>query len=188
VSRRPALIQEFLGGAEYSVGLIGNPGRPFEVLPILEVDYSALDSELPHILAYASKWEPQSPFARKIRYKSASLTDVLRRRMVDHATRLFARLGCRDYARFDFRTDAASQIKLLEVNPNPGWCFDGKLNIIASFAEMTYPELLRLILAAAELRLASRDGPASPALANGAALARMPKHQPRPTAAERASG
>src|SRR5262249_36512882 len=111
---RPALIQEFLGGAEDSVGLIGNPGRPFEGLPILEVDYSALDSELPHILAYASKWEPASPYARKIRYKSASLTDILRRRMVDSAARLFARLGCRDYARIDFRADAAGQIKLLE--------------------------------------------------------------------------
>ena len=33
-----ALIQEFLPGTEYTVGLIGNPGAGFEVLPPLEID------------------------------------------------------------------------------------------------------------------------------------------------------
>ncbi|MEZ5856964.1 MAG: hypothetical protein R3D67_20325 [Hyphomicrobiaceae bacterium] len=42
--------------------------------------------------------------------------------MIESSTRLFERLGCRDYARFDFRADARGEIKLLEVNPNPGWC------------------------------------------------------------------
>ena len=40
---RDALIQEFLTGTEYSMGLIGNPGLGFTVLPPLEVDYSGLD-------------------------------------------------------------------------------------------------------------------------------------------------
>ncbi|MGD2140976.1 MAG: methyltransferase domain-containing protein, partial [Burkholderiales bacterium] len=41
----PLLIQEYLQGAEYSIGLIGNPDK-FEVLPPLEVDYSALPGGL----------------------------------------------------------------------------------------------------------------------------------------------
>lgn len=152
----PILVQEYLPGSEYSLGVIGNPGRPFELLPVLEVDYSALDPELPPILAYASKWDPASPYATQISYKGALLPAHVERHLVHQALRLFARLGCRDYARFDFRADANGQIKLLEVNPNPGWCWDGKLNIMAGLARLSYSALLRLILHTAERRL-SRD-------------------------------
>ncbi len=39
---RALLIQEFLNGPEYSVGIVGNPGLTSHVLPVLEVDYSGL--------------------------------------------------------------------------------------------------------------------------------------------------
>ena len=71
--------------------------------------------------------------------------------------RLFERLGCRDYARFDFRADANGEMKLLEVNPNPGWCWDGKMNLMAGFAGMTYSEMLLDIIEAAEARYAAAD-------------------------------
>ena len=45
----PILIQEFLTGPEYSVGIIRNPGSSCRMLPILEVDYSRLDPALPRI-------------------------------------------------------------------------------------------------------------------------------------------
>lgn len=64
---------------------------------------------------------------------------------------LFKRLGCRDYARFDYRTAADGRVKLLEVNPSPAWCWDGKLALMAGFARMSYPELLWSILKAARL-------------------------------------
>ena len=69
--------------------------------------------------------------------------------MIDYSNILFERLGCRDYARFDFRADAEGEIRLLEVNPNPGWCWDGKMNIMAGFQGMRYSELLGQILLAA---------------------------------------
>ena len=68
----PILIQEYLQGAEYSMGLIGNPDR-FEVLPVLEVDYSRLPDNLPKILSYESKWDPKSPYWTSIHYKEAQL-------------------------------------------------------------------------------------------------------------------
>ena len=80
---------------------------------------------------------------------------------IEHSARLFERLGCRDYARFDFRADAKGEIKLLEVNPNPGWCWDGKVNLMAGFAGMRYSELLGQILAAAVERLSIVGKPAS---------------------------
>ena len=63
----------------------------------------------------------------------------MQQQLVEHSARLFERLGCRDYARFDFRADARGEIKLLEVNPNPGWCWDGKLNLMAGFQGCATP-------------------------------------------------
>jgi D-alanine-D-alanine ligase len=151
---RPILLQEFLTGAEYSVGIVGNPGLGMQVLPVLEVDYSRLDPELPQLLGYESKWEPGSPYWTQIGYREARIDEESRRRLADHSRLLFERLGCRDYARFDFRANAAGEAKLLEVNPNPGWCWDGKLNIMASLAGLRYADLLRLVVEAAQERVA----------------------------------
>ena len=151
--RRPILVQEFLTGPEYSVSLVGNPDQGLRALALLEVDYSRLDPELPRILGYESKWEPDSAYWTQIRYHEANLPEHVQGQLIEHSARLFERLGCREYARFDFRADAKGEIKLLEVNPNPGWCWDGKLNIMAGFQGMRYTELLAQILAAAEERL-----------------------------------
>lgn len=153
LSDRAVLVQEFLTGPEYSVGLIGNPGIDLSALPVLEVDYSGLAPELPRILGYESKWLPDSPYWNDIRYREAHITEENRRDMVHWSTVLFERLGCRDYARFDFRAGADGIIKLLEVNPNPGWCWDGKFNLMARFSGYDYPELLRMILEAAQRRV-----------------------------------
>lgn len=147
--KRSVLVQEYLTGAEYSVGLIGNPDQGLRALPNLEVDYSRLDPTLPRILGYESKWDPKSPYWTEIRYHEARLDELKQQQMIEHSTRLFERLGCRDYARFDFRADAKGEIKLLEVNPNPGWCWDGKMNLMGGFAGQRYTDFLAQILAAA---------------------------------------
>ena len=152
---RPLLVQEFLPGREYTVALIGNPGFGYTVLPLLEVDFSNLDPKLPQILSYESKWCPDSPYWNDIEYKQAEIEDDLRRKMVDWSITLFERLGCRDYARIDFRTDANGQVKLLEVNPNPGWCWDGKMNLMAGYGGYRYADFLRMLIEAAQLRCAN---------------------------------
>ncbi len=151
---RPVLVQEFLPGTEYSVGLIGNPVTGLRALPILEVDYGRLEPSLPRILGYESKWLPDSPYWTEIRYRETGLPEAGQRALVESSTRLFERLRCRDYARFDFRTDAGGVVKLLEVNPNPGWCWDGKLNLMAGLAGISYAKLLGMVLEAATERLA----------------------------------
>ena len=154
--RCPILIQEFLTGPEYSIGIIGNPGLGYRVLPPLEVDYSDLDPALPRLLPYESKWIPDSPYWSRIGYREARLDEETRRKIIDYANILFERLGCRDYARFDFRADAEGEIKLLEVNPNPGWCWDGKLNLMAQMAGLRYSDLLKLIIEGAQDRVAAQ--------------------------------
>jgi D-alanine-D-alanine ligase len=152
----PILIQEFLPGPEYSIGIIGNPGQSYRVLPPLEVDYSGLDPELPRLLSYESKWVPDSSYWTQISYREARLDEEARRKIIDYSNILFERLGCRDYARFDFRADAEGEIRLLEVNPNPGWCWDGKLNLMAEMAGLRYSDLLKLIIEAAQERVAAQ--------------------------------
>ncbi|HPO16733.1 MAG TPA: methyltransferase domain-containing protein [Candidatus Hydrogenedentes bacterium] len=153
---RPLLIQEFLDGAEYSIGIIGNPGLTYTFLPALEVDYSALQPGLPRILGYESKWLPDSPYWTQITYQEAQLDEDTLRKLQDYSSQLFVRLGCRDYARFDFRADAKGEIKLMEVNPNPGWCWDGKMNLMASFGGLRYADLLRMIIEAAQERFTAQ--------------------------------
>jgi len=155
----PLLIQEYLTGKEYSVGVIGNPGLGYQFLPILEVDYSGLDEGLPKILGYESKWLPDSPYWTQIKYHEADLDDDTTRRLYDDSSLLFERLGCRDYARFDYRADANGTIKLLEANPNPGWCWDGKFNYMAGYAGMRYADLLLAILEAAQARCSNQLKP-----------------------------
>lgn len=149
---RTALVQEYLPGAEYSVGLIGNPSTGFEALPMLEVDYSGLPAGLAPILAYESKSLPDSPYWTEIRFKAAQLAAEVQRRMIEDSRHLFRRLDCRDYARFDFRVGADGVAKLLEVNPNPAWSYDGKLALMAGFGGMSYAQMLGRIVQSAVRR------------------------------------
>lgn len=149
---KPILVEEFLPGKDLSVGIIGNPPSSYTVLPIVEEDYSMLPPELPKICGYEAKWSPDSPYWN-IRSIPADLPDDTEKFIVNCCLKLFERLECRDYARFDWRLDAEGNPRLLEVNPNPGWCWDGHLAKMARCANMSYADMLLAILRAAEQRL-----------------------------------
>ena len=123
-------------------------------LPPLEVDFSALPAGLAPVLSFESKTEPDSPYWTDIKFRKADLADEEREAMEAHARTMFARIGLKDYGRFDFRRGADGVIKLMEVNPNPAWANDGKFAFMAGFAGHDYPAMLNLILEAAQARLA----------------------------------
>jgi D-alanine-D-alanine ligase len=148
------LVQEFLSGAEYGVGVIGNPGQGLTMLPPLEVDYDALDPSLPRLLGFESKAMPDTPYWSEIRFREARLDGPARARVEAAAMAMFERLGLRDYGRFDFRADAQGRIKFIECNPNPAWANDGKLAHMARFAGIGYADMLRMILETAQRRAA----------------------------------
>lgn len=141
-----ALYQEYLPGPEYGIGLIGNPETGLNVLPVLEVDFTGLPNGLNPILSYESKAMPDSPYWSDIRYKCAGVDNSLKKAMVDACRVLFKRLELRDYGRFDFRCGADGQPRLMEVNPNPAWAYDGKLALMAGFEGIEYPDMLRMIV------------------------------------------
>jgi D-alanine-D-alanine ligase len=148
---KPLLVEEFLSGKDITVGIIGNPPESYTILPVLEEDYSALPPDLPRICGYEAKWLPESPYW-KIKSVPAQLPDEIQKFIEECCVKLFERLECRDYCRFDWRLNAEGTPKLLEVNPNPGWCWDGHMAKMAKIADMSYSDMLRAILQAAEQR------------------------------------
>jgi len=148
---KPILVEEFLNGKDFTVGIIGNPPESYTILPIIEEDYSALPPELPRICGYEAKWLPDSPYWN-IKSILAQLPEDVEKLVVECCLRLFERLECRDYCRFDWRIDSQGNPKILEVNPNPGWCWDGHLAKMAKFAGISYAKMLEAILQAAEDR------------------------------------
>jgi len=149
---KPILVEEFLTSKDLSVGIVGNPPESYTVLPIIEEDYSLLPEGLPRICGYEAKWLPESPYWN-IRSVPAELPEEVERQLVEWCLKLFERLDCRDYARFDWRLDVQGNPKLLEVNPNPGWCWDGHLAKMVAFAGMSYTEMLENILKSAAARI-----------------------------------
>jgi D-alanine-D-alanine ligase len=145
---KPVLVEQFLTGADLTVGIIGNPPDSFIILPIIEEDYSSLPPELPKICGYEAKWLPDSPYWN-INSIPANLPQDTIEIIENSSLKLFERLECQDYARFDWRLDAKGSPKLLEVNPNPGWCWDGHLAKMCNFANIPYKEMLKRILEAA---------------------------------------
>jgi len=148
---KPVIVEQFLTGKDISVGIIGNPPESYLTLPIIEEDYSELPPDLPKICGYEAKWDPGSPYSQ-IRSVLANLPEETDRFLIASCIKLFERLACRDYARFDWRLDKNKTPRLLEVNPNPGWCWDGHLARMAKFAGLSYTQMLDSILKAGEER------------------------------------
>ncbi|MCG3171988.1 MAG: D-alanine--D-alanine ligase [Myxococcota bacterium] len=155
---RDLLVQEFLDGPEISAGVMGNPGD-LHVLPLLEVDYTRLRPDLPPIEGHEAKWLLDSEYGLNVKYKPAQLPAETAALISGVVCALFGRLCCRDYARFDFRLGRDGQPRLLEVNPNPGWCYDAKIVTMNSYEGVDYPGFLRRLLEIAVRRIGQESPP-----------------------------
>ena len=100
---------------EVTVGVRGNGGTA-SVIGLMEIA-PAEDRGEPFLYSLDTKRD----FRRQVRYhvpprlQAAPLEEI--RSLALNAYRL---LGCRDFARMDFRTDAAGRPRFLECNPLPG--------------------------------------------------------------------
>ncbi len=150
---KPILVEEFLPGKDLTVGIIGNPPESYTVLPVIEEDYSQLPAGLPRICGYEAKWLQQSPYFRLLRSVEAELDSITTKQIIACCLKLSERLECRDYVRFDWRLDESGLPRLLEVNPNPGWCWDGHLAKMSEIRGMSYSDMLKAILEATEQRV-----------------------------------
>lgn len=116
--RQPVLVEAFIDGREFNVSVMEN-GEVLP-LPVSEIDFSAMPGGQPRILGYEAKWFEDDPLYQKTPPVCPALVDEgTRARLQDLAAAAFRTMGCRDYARVDFRTDAKGRPFVLEVNPNP---------------------------------------------------------------------
>ncbi|WP_445475439.1 methyltransferase domain-containing protein [Methanococcoides methylutens] len=151
---KPILIEEFLTGKDLSIGIIGNPPENYTILPIIQEDYSQLPEDMPRLCGYEAKWIPESPYWN-ITSVPADLPPEVEENMIEGSLKLINRLECRDYTRLDWRLNSEGIPKLLEVNPNPGWCWDGHLAKMAKMAGISYGEMIGQILKSADERIFS---------------------------------
>jgi D-alanine-D-alanine ligase len=113
----PVLIEEFIRGREFSVGLVEAP--ELRVLPVSEILFVEKDPDFWPIVTYDAKWKPgtRDYEATPPKYP-ARVSPRLRSKLETLAQQAFRLLGCRDYARVDFRVRGGKPF-ILEVNPNP---------------------------------------------------------------------
>lgn len=149
--QQPALVEEYIGGREFTVGLLGER-RP-RVLPPMEIVFLDKEEKTP-IYSFQHKLD----WTDRIRYDApARLEPAQLERLRTAARGSFMALGCRDVARIDFRMDDKGRIYFIECNPlpglTPGW---SDLVLIAAGAGMDYRTLIGEIMAPAIRRYKER--------------------------------
>jgi D-alanine-D-alanine ligase len=150
--RQPALVEAYVAGREFTVGLLGER-RP-RVLPPMEIVF--LDASDPTPIY---SFELKQDWSEKLRYEvPARLSPRELDRLERAARECFTALGCRDVARLDFRMDAEGRIHFIECNPlpglAPGW---SDLVLIAQAAGLEYRALIGEILSFAIRRFQERE-------------------------------
>lgn len=140
--KQPALVETYLPGREFTVGLLGGP-KP-KVLPPMEIVFQS-GAKNP-VYSFAHKQE-----AGQVRYEvPAKIEPKLLKEIETVCKKSFEALGCRDVARIDVRCDARGVVNFIECNPlpglTPGW---SDLCLIADASAISYEELIKQILSPA---------------------------------------
>ncbi len=139
--RQPALVEVFLDGAEYTVTVFGND--PPRALPVLQ---RALEATTRIGLHALERHAAHAPHGRWIYVTPGELDAALERELQDLALRAYVALECRDFARVDFRLDAAGNPQFLEINPLPTFAPDSSFAILAELVGKSYTDLLAEVL------------------------------------------
>jgi D-alanine-D-alanine ligase len=140
---QPALVEPFLPGPEYTVCVVGTPPR---ALPALQRALERASGIGLHALAR----EPGAPPGH---HAPGALDAALEAELARHALAAFRALRCLDFARADFKLDAAGRPAFLEINPLPTFAGDGSFAILAELQGTPYPRFLAGLLAEGLRRL-----------------------------------
>ncbi len=144
--RQDAIAEEFLGGREFIVTVLGNGtlDAPYRVLPPGEYVYH---SDRWRVCTFKAKWDEAHPsYAAVEACYPAALPATLRRRLERLALACAQLFSLRGYARIDFRLDRRGAPHVLEVNPNPDLSPGAGISRTAETAGFTYAHFLQEIL------------------------------------------
>jgi D-alanine-D-alanine ligase len=141
--RDAALVEEFVEGREFYVGVLGN-SEPI-ALPPIEMDFSGLPDGMPHILDARAKWHERSSEFKGTQAVVADLPDELRARLQKVALDAYRALRVRDYGRIDLRLTESGEVYVIEVNAS---CYLEQASEYATAAAAQgtdYPSLINRI-------------------------------------------
>ncbi|HEY7495096.1 MAG TPA: ATP-grasp domain-containing protein [Candidatus Tectomicrobia bacterium] len=139
--RQPVLVETFLPGREFTVGIVGTGSRA-RALGVMEI--RCRNEAEPEVYSYANK----ALYTARVCYRLAE--DPLAVRALEVALQAWDGIGCRDGGRVDLRCDAYDTPYFLEVNPLPGLHPEhSDLPILCRLMGISYAELIRRIMASA---------------------------------------
>lgn len=141
----PVLVEEYIEGREYTVGILGN--STLKVLGPMEIEFKSEAGRYP-VYSFEAKQQP-NPIDNPIFQVNCpvSLGKEMDRQIAAFAKKAFRSLGCRDVSRIDFKIDGKGNIFFLEINPLPGLTPGfSDLTIMAEKSGMPYDSLIKRIL------------------------------------------
>ena len=142
---QPVLIEEFLPGREFTVGILGT-GRDARVIGTMEI--SIPDNSLKSIYSFKTKELCESLVVYSSPPRDKLSTDVEKL-----ALESYRALECRDAGRVDIRLDRDAKASFMEVNPLPGLHpTHSDLPMIATREGMSYTDLIASIIRSAMKR------------------------------------
>jgi D-alanine-D-alanine ligase len=136
----PILIEEFVSGPEFTVGILGNE-EPY-VLGVMHIEIKGTPpSESIYSIEIKREWE------EKVRYHCPPpVPGELLKKIEEVALGAYRALDCRDVSRVDLRVGEDGIPYFLEVNPLPGLSPSyGDLPIMARCMGWEYERLVRTI-------------------------------------------
>ena len=150
--KQPALVEEYIEGREFTVGLLGNK-RP-KVLPAMEIRFKDSNVQRP-VYDYVVKQE----WEKHVEYQCpAELTESERKAIERLAKATFQALDCRDFARVDIRMAPDGELYVFEVNPLPGMTPGySDLVLISQAAGMDYDQLMAEVTSGGLRRLREKE-------------------------------
>jgi len=115
--KEPALIEPFIEGREFSVGMLGNPP---EVFPIIEPKHESLPKDYYHIDSLEVKWLLEEELGENYFNCPAKVEPKLKDRIEKVCLSAWEALDITDFCRIDLRADSVGDIYVLDINTPPG--------------------------------------------------------------------
>jgi D-alanine-D-alanine ligase len=140
--QQPAMVEEIILGDEVTVGIIGN--SPPKVLGMMRI----LPKQKNGYFLYTL--DVKRNYLELVDYECpAGLEEEVLQRIQISSLKAFNALGCRDFARLDFRISRAGVPYFLEINPLPGLGTHSDLVIMAKMMGWSHKQLISAVLNAA---------------------------------------
>lgn len=135
------LVEEFIEGREFTVGVINN-GEDAFAFPPMEIKFI---NNTPKYNVYS--FNVKKNYKDYVEYISpAQIDKSMEEKMINTSKKIFKLLECRDFARIDFRLSPEGELYFIEINPLPGLAPGySDFPMLAEFNGVDYDTLIKMI-------------------------------------------